>query len=133
MFELVIETAARVQSLDITPRIEQKIQEIGLKEGAVLIFSPHTTAAVTINENADPNVQKDLLEALGRLVPWASSYSHAEGNADAHIKTSLIGPSVLVPVEAGRLKLGSWQGVLFLEFDGPRARKLWVRPMLPWE
>ena len=133
MFELVIETAARVQSLDITPRIEQKIQEIGLKEGAVLIFSPHTTAAVTINENADPNVQKDLLEALGRLVPWASSYSHAEGNADAHIKTSLIGPSVLVPVEAGRLKLGPWQGVLFLEFDGPRARKLWVRPMLPWE
>jgi secondary thiamine-phosphate synthase enzyme len=133
MFELAIKTEARVQSLDITPRIEQKIQEIGLKEGAVLIFSPHSTAAVTINENADPNVQKDLLEALEKLVPWTSSYSHAEGNADAHIKTSLIGPSVLVPVEAGRLKLGRWQGVLFLEFDGPRARKLWVRPMLPWE
>ncbi|MDY7017268.1 MAG: secondary thiamine-phosphate synthase enzyme YjbQ [Nitrospirota bacterium] len=133
MFELAIKTEARVQSLDITPRIEQKIQEIGLKEGAVLIFSPHSTAAVTINENADPNVQKDLLEALERLVPWAPSYSHAEGNAEAHIKTSLIGPSVLVPVEAGSLKLGPWQGVLFLEFDGPRARKLWVRPMLPWE
>jgi secondary thiamine-phosphate synthase enzyme len=133
MFELAIKTEARVQSLDITPRIEQKIQEIGLKEGAVLIFSPHSTAAVTINENADPNVQKDLLEALERLVPRTPSYSHAEGNADAHIKTSLIGPSVLVPVEAGRLKLGPWQGVLFLEFDGPRARKLWVRPMLPWE
>jgi secondary thiamine-phosphate synthase enzyme len=133
MFELAIKTEARVQSLDITPRIEQKIQEIGLKEGAVLIFSPHSTAAVTINENADPNVQKDLLEALERLVPRTPSYSHAEGNADAHIKASLIGPSVLVPVEAGRLKLGPWQGVLFLEFDGPRARKLWVRPMLPWE
>lgn len=133
MFELAIETVARVQSLDITPRIEQKIQEIGLKEGAVLIFSPHSTAAVTINENADPNVQNDLLEALGRLVPRHGAYTHTEGNADAHIKASLIGPSVLVPVEAGRIKLGSWQGVLFLEFDGPRTRKLWVRPMLPWE
>lgn len=129
MYELEIKTTERTQSLDITNQLEQKIQEIGLKEGAVLLFSPHTTAAVTINENADPDVQKDILLALDRLVPRHGAYRHAEGNSDAHIKTSLIGSSLIVPVQAGRLKLGTWQGVLFLEFDGPRTRRLWIRPL----
>ena len=129
MYELEIKTSERTQSLDITNHLEKKIQEIGLKEGAVLLYFPHTTAAITINENADPDVQRDLLHALDRLVPRNGTYRHTEGNADAHIKTSLIGSSLIVPVQAGRLKLGTWQGVLVLEFDGPRTRRLWVRPL----
>jgi secondary thiamine-phosphate synthase enzyme len=129
MYELEIQTSERTQSLDITSQLEQKIQEIGFKEGAILLFSPHTTAAVTINENADPDVQKDILQALDRLVPRHGAYRHTEGNSDAHIKTSLIGSSLIVPVQAGKLKLGTWQGVLVLEFDGPRIRRLWIRPL----
>jgi secondary thiamine-phosphate synthase enzyme len=92
-----------------------------------IVFVPHTTAAVTINENADPSVQHDILADLNRLVPFAGPYQHTEGNSAAHIKSSLVGPSETLIIEEGRLKLGTWQGVYFCEFDGPRTRKVWVK------
>jgi secondary thiamine-phosphate synthase enzyme len=91
------------------------------------IFVPHTTAGLTINENADPTVQSDLLKELDKIVPWRDGYDHAEGNAAAHIKSSLVGQSHLVQIDGGRLKLGTWQGIYLAEFDGPRTRKVWVK------
>lgn len=126
MKRLSLRTQAKRELLDITDQVAKAIRELGLSEGACLLFVPHTTAAITINENADPAVKDDILTALARLVPPSLAYRHLEGNAHAHIQTSLIGSSVLVPVANGRPALGTWQGILFCEFDGPRSRELWL-------
>ncbi|MCS6936061.1 MAG: secondary thiamine-phosphate synthase enzyme YjbQ [Candidatus Bipolaricaulota bacterium] len=123
---LTIKTQAKQEIIDITERLQRALRELGIQNGVVVLFVPHTTAAITINENADPAVKEDILTALGKLVPAGPHYKHAEGNAHAHIKASLIGHSVTVPVQEGKLHLGTWQGVLFCEFDGPRTRELWL-------
>ena len=125
-FEL--ETRSRCEMLDITSRVQEAVRAAKLGAGIVTVFCPHTTAAITINENADPDVQRDLMMALARAVP-DEGFHHAEGNSDAHTKASLVGPSVTVLVEEGRLKLGTWQSVFFCEFDGPRQRKVWVQTL----
>jgi secondary thiamine-phosphate synthase enzyme len=123
---LSIKTQAKQEIVDITERVARVVRESALSDGLCTIFVPHTTAAITINENADPAVKEDILNALGRLVPAGPHYKHAEGNAHAHIRASLLGHSVTVPIEAGKLTLGTWQGILFCEFDGPRQREVWV-------
>jgi len=127
MTTLTIDTRERCQMLDITAQVAQALATSGLTDGAVLVFVPHTTAGVTINENADPDVKTDMQTILQRLAPRDNGYRHAEGNADSHLKTSLMGPSVLAPVSAGRLMLGVWQGIMLCEFDGPRRRKVYVQ------
>jgi secondary thiamine-phosphate synthase enzyme len=102
------------------------VSALGLRDGVVTVFAPHTTAGLTINEHADPDVAADLAAALDRMVPWDAGYEHAEGNAAAHVKASLVGSSVRVLVAGGRLRLGTWQGIFFCEFDGPREREVWV-------
>jgi secondary thiamine-phosphate synthase enzyme len=125
---LTIRTTARCEMIDITDRVAALVKESGLQDGICCLFVPHTTAAVTINENADPDVPRDILAALDRIVPLADRYRHAEGNAAAHIKTSLFGVSQTIFIEEGRLVLGTWQSIFFCEFDGPRTRKILVRP-----
>ncbi len=124
---LAIRTQTRVELIDITARVQTILDRSGVEEGICILYVPHTTAAVTINENADPDVQRDLIEHLASLVPANASYRHTEGNADAHIKTSLTGSSTTVLIEKGRLLLGTWQGIFFCEFDGPRSRKCHVK------
>lgn len=124
MKELFFSTPAREALVDITREVAGYVQESGVKEGAVLIYVPHTTAGVLVNENADPAVGEDLLAALRRLVPDNAPYRHAEGNAPAHVKTVLVGSSQLVPVRDGKLALGTWQGIFLAEFDGPRRRRV---------
>jgi secondary thiamine-phosphate synthase enzyme len=127
MAVLHIETHERVQFVDVTGQVAREVAASGVRSGAALVYVPHTTAGVTINENADPSVRRDLGAALERLVPADLPFSHREGNADAHVKASLVGSSVVVPVEDGSLALGTWQGIFFCEFDGPRRRRLVVR------
>ncbi len=122
--EFAISTHKRNEMLEITGSVSDFAGKIG--EGLVTVFVRHTTAGVTINENADPSVQKDILRKLSEIVPESGGYSHAEGNSDAHIKASLVGSSVTVPVKDGKLLLGTWQGIFFCEFDGPRQRKFAV-------
>ena len=129
MKKLRVKTSREQELIDITPQVERAVRELGLTEGACLLYVPHTTAGIAINENADPAVKEDILDALVRLVPKSLDYKHLEGNAHAHIQSSLLGHSVLVPVEGGKLQLGTWQGVLFGEFDGPRERTVWVIPL----
>ncbi|MEE4275473.1 MAG: secondary thiamine-phosphate synthase enzyme YjbQ [Thermoleophilia bacterium] len=121
-FEL--QTPGRAAFVDVTAQVETAARASGVQEGLVIVSVPHTTAGVTINENADPSVRADILTALERLVPATLPFTHAEGNADAHVKASLMGGSVQVPLTGGRLKLGTWQGVYFCEFDGPRRRRV---------
>jgi secondary thiamine-phosphate synthase enzyme len=121
-----IETRARTQFVAITDLVQAAVRELGIRDGTVTVFVPHTTAGVTINENADPDVVADMAMALDRMVPWNAGYAHEEGNAAAHVKASLMGSSVRVLVESGRLRLGTWQGIYFCEFDGPRTRNVWV-------
>jgi secondary thiamine-phosphate synthase enzyme len=113
--------------IDITSRVEEELRRSGLKDGVCFLFVPHTTAGITINEHADPSVEADIQAMFNKLVPWEASYRHLEGNSAAHIKSSLIGNSVIVLAESGRLKLGTWQGIFFCEFDGPRSRKLYIK------
>ena len=124
MKTLSISTARRTQLVDVTDHVRALVREQGAAAGTVTVFVPHTTAGVTINENADPAVASDMAAALDRLVPWDADYRHAEGNSAAHLKASLMGSSVTIPVEDGRLALGTWQAVYFCEFDGPRARRV---------
>ena len=112
--------------MDITREVQSAASELGIKNGVLSVFVPHTTAGITINENADPDVTADIIQALERAVPWQAGYRHTEGNAAAHVKASLMGSSVQVMVENGRLRLGTWQAVYFCEFDGPRSRDVWV-------
>lgn len=113
--------------IDITSRIEKLVKESRIDTGIVICFVPHTTAAVTINENADPDVTRDILHKLNKEIPQADGYHHAEGNSDSHVKSSLFGCSETILIESGRLVLGRWQGIYFCEFDGPRNRQLIVR------
>ena len=126
MTSFTIRTTARCEMIDITGLVAAAIREKGIKNGICRVFVPHTTAAVTINENADPDVPRDILAALDRIVPLTDRYRHAEGNAAAHIKASLFGASQTVFIENGRLVLGTWQSLFFCEFDGPRTRQVLV-------
>lgn len=127
MISFTLKTNKRVEFVDITDQVAQAVRELGVTDGVATVFVPHTTAGVTINENADPSVVRDILAALDRLVPAEGDYTHSEGNSDAHIKASMMGFSLQVIVENGRPALGTWQGIYFTEFDGPRSRKVWVK------
>ena len=129
MISLSIETDRRVALVDVTDLVANALGASGLREGAALVYCPHTTAGLTINEHADPTVRRDIAMALERLVPDDLPFAHLEGNSDAHVKASLVGASVLVPVESGRPALGTWQGIFFCEFDGPRRRRLLLQPL----
>jgi len=124
-----VQTRQDQEFIDITDRVEKAIRELGVSSGTCLIYVPHTTAGVTINETADPAVKDDILGVLQRLAPASLDYDHVEGNAHAHIQASLMGSSVMIAVEDGRLLKGTWQGVLFGEFDGPRDRSVWIQPL----
>ena len=113
--------------MDITREVQNCVDEDKLESGLVCVFVPHTTAAVTINENADPDVVRDVLHTLEDVVPQRGNYRHVEGNSDSHVKSSLIAPSLTLIVESGRLQLGTWQSIFFAEFDGPRSRQCWVK------
>ncbi|MFT4261623.1 MAG: secondary thiamine-phosphate synthase enzyme YjbQ [Candidatus Woesearchaeota archaeon] len=123
MKEIYLSTTKRNEMIDITSVVEENLSGSGL----VTVFVPHTTAAVTINENADPSVEKDMLRKLSELIPKNDGYEHLEGNSDSHLKASLFGSSVQVIYEDGKLVLGTWQGIFFCEFDGPRKRKIWIK------
>lgn len=122
-YTLQIKTERREQFVDITRRVQELVAQSGVQSALCHIFVPHTTAGVTIQENADPDVVRDILVTLERLVPRTGDYRHIEGNSDSHVKAAAMGPSQLVPVEGGRLALGTWQGIYFCEFDGPRTRR----------
>jgi len=125
--KISINTHSRIEMIDITSQVNAQVSKSGTTDGICVIYVPHTTAGVTINEGADPDVCTDMIQKLNRLVPPDDHYRHMEGNADSHIKASLIGSSVTVMVEEGRLVLGTWQKIFFCEFDGPRSRKAYVK------
>jgi secondary thiamine-phosphate synthase enzyme len=125
--ELPVRTRSRSELVDITSGIRNIVEKSGVGEGICHIYVPHTTAAVTVNEKADPDVARDIAETLSKLVPEGDGYRHAEGNSDAHVKSSLVGVSAFVPVSGGELLLGTWQAIFFCEFDGPRTRRCLVR------
>ncbi len=129
MIVIDIDTRSREEFIDITGLIQEAVDSVRLKNGMCFVVVPHTTAEVTINENADPSVRTDILLALKKMVPDSLPYEHSEGNSPAHIKAGLIGSSAMVMVEHGRLNLGTWQGIYFCEFDGPRRRKVWIRTL----
>lgn len=122
-----VRSSQRSEFIDITEKVNEVLKEAGIVSGICYVYVPHTTAAVTINEGADPSVHRDIQNALTRLVPQEMNYSHREGNADAHIKSSIIGTSQLVIIDEGRLVLGTWQAVYFCEFDGPRHRRVTLK------
>ena len=122
-----LRTSAQTEFIDITHSVQEAVKKMGVKDGICVIFIPHTTAAVTINENADPSVIHDIVMEMNKIVPFKDQYHHLEGNSPAHIKTSLVGCSQIVFVESGKLVLGTWQGIFFCEFDGPRNRKVQVK------
>ena len=126
MKEISLGTRSRVEMIDITAAIQKAIGEEKIEKGICLVYTPHTTAAITINENADPDVPRDILAALDRAVPFSANYRHAEGNSAAHVKSSMVGASELIIIEKGRLVLGTWQSIFFCEFDGPRTRKFFI-------
>ena len=117
-----LKTRDHSELVDITSSVRDDVRSSGVKDGMCIVYVPHTTAGITINENADPTVKKDIINELDEIVPWRHGYAHAEGNAAAHIKATLTGSSVSIPIEGGDLLLGTWQGVFFCEFDGPRSR-----------
>jgi secondary thiamine-phosphate synthase enzyme len=125
-----VQTGSKEVFVDITKQIEEEVRKSDIKSGICIVYVPHTTAAVTINENADPTVRQDILMTLRKAVPDSLPYAHAEGNSPAHVKSSLVGASITIPIEDGKLVLGTWQGVFFCEFDGPRRRQVYVK-LLP--
>jgi secondary thiamine-phosphate synthase enzyme len=124
-----VRTSTQTEFIDITRSIREAVKKTGVEDGICIIFIPHTTAAVTINENADPSVVQDIVMELNKIVPFEDQYRHGEGNSPAHIKASLVGCSQIVFVESRELLLGTWQGIFFCEFDGPRNRKVYVKVM----
>ncbi len=125
--QLNFRTSERVELIDITDLIHKVVRESKTKSGICSVYVPHTTAGVTINENADPSVRKDIVRELNKVIPFDDNYSHLEGNAAAHIKSTLVGASETIMIEKGSLVLGTWQGIFFCEFDGPRSRKVIVK------
>jgi secondary thiamine-phosphate synthase enzyme len=124
--EISVPTGARVQLVDVTARVAEELSRSKVKSGVCYLYVPHTTAGLAINENADPDVVTDMMNGLEKFVPFKGNYLHSEGNSDAHIKASLMGFSGIVPIIDGKLALGTWQGIYFCEFDGPRGRKMLV-------
>jgi secondary thiamine-phosphate synthase enzyme len=127
LFEFQVQTTAHTQMLNITRQVAKIVAESGIASGICVVFIPHTTAAVTINENADPDVQTDFMKEINKIVPWEDGYRHMEGNAAAHLKASMMGFSETILVEDGHLVLGTWQGIYFLEYDGSRNRTVYVK------
>ena len=127
MKEIRISTKSRTELVDITSDVQKVVAESGVADGVCHVYVPHTTAGVTINENADPSVREDILMELNKIIPLQDNYKHLEGNAAAHVKTTIVGSSETILVERGRLMLGTWQGVFFCEFDGPRSRRVLTR------
>jgi secondary thiamine-phosphate synthase enzyme len=127
METLLVKTDRRTQLVDVTERVQRAVAQSGVSSGVCYIYVPHTTAAVLINEHADPDVARDVEATLDRLVPRTGAYRHSEGNSDSHVKAALVGASQVVFIESGKLALGRWQGIFFCEFDGPRERKLQVK------
>lgn len=124
---LYIKTKKKVEAIDITESVLNFVKDCGVKDGILVIFVPHTTAGLTVNENADPSVMEDILNKTSELVPKSFNYKHLEGNADSHIKSSIFGVSHQLLIEDGKVLLGTWQGIFFLEFDGPRERKVYLK------
>ena len=129
MVKISITTSRRTELVPVTRAVQAALAALPAWDGLLHVHSPHTTAGVTVNEQADPDVAADLEKALAKLVPWSAGYAHAEGNSAAHIQTALTGTSTLVPVKQGRLALGTWQGIFLGEYDGPRTRELWLTPV----
>jgi len=121
---LKIKTGSKTELIDITSEIRNLVRSSSIKEGFCMLYVPHTTAAVTINESADPSVKSDILMILNKIIPWEAGYRHLEGNSPAHIKSTIVGASELIAIENEKLVLGTWQGIFFCEFDGPRNRKV---------
>ena len=121
---MTVKTSGRTEMVDVTSEVQNELTQSGVGEGRLTLYVPHTTAAITINEGADPAVKADILMVLNQMVPWEANYKHREGNSPAHVKASLMGPAETVLVSEGRLVLGTWQKIFFCEFDGPRNRKL---------
>ena len=124
---LTVKTKQQTELIDITAKIKTALQSQDIQNGFCFLYVPHTTAAVTINESADPSVRSDILMVLNQIIPWEAGYHHLEGNSAAHIKSTLVGASEMIAIEDGQLLLGTWQGIFFCEFDGPRTRKLHLR------
>lgn len=127
MEKINIRTTKRIELIDITGEIQGIVAKAKIKNGVCFIFCPHTTAGLTINENADPSVKSDMANTLNKLVPENADYAHSEGNSDSHIKSSLLGASLTIFIENGQLALGTWQGIFFCESDGPRSREVWIK------
>ena len=127
MQTIQVSTRNRTEFVDITSEVQSSLAKEAVREGICIVYCPHTTAAVTINENADPSVVRDILREVNKIIPFEDNYSHMEGNSAAHIKSSVIGASEMIPVAGGKLTLGTWQGIYFCEFDGPRSRKVYVQ------
>lgn len=127
MQKLSMRTAKRTEIIDITEKIKSIVEKSGIKSGICVVFCPHTTAGITINENHDPSIKPDLLFALEKIVPIYKEFRHSEGNSDAHVKSSLMGSSLNLIIEDGKLVIGQWQGLFFGEFDGPRNREIFVK------
>lgn len=125
--EISVSTSKATELLNITTEVQRQVTKTGIKEGLVLVYVPHTTAGVTINEGADPSVKADIIDTLNEIVPWERVYGHAEGNSPAHIKSTVVGPSVSLILEDGRLQIGQWQSIFFCEFDGPRRRRVLIK------
>jgi secondary thiamine-phosphate synthase enzyme len=124
---LTVNTRSQAGLMDITSDVSRMVGRAGVQEGLCMLYVPHTTAGITINESADPSVRDDILMVLNQIVPWKAEYRHVEGNSPAHVKSTLVGSSQVVAIENGALVLGTWQGIFFCEFDGPRTRKVHVR------
>jgi len=126
---LAVKTHSKTEFINISSDIKSVVKQAGIRQGICMLYVPHTTAGITINESADPSVQSDILMVLNQMVPWDADYRHLEGNSPAHVKSTLVGPSELIAIENSALVLGTWQGIFFCEFDGPRNRKVHVRIM----
>jgi len=124
---LYVKSKSRTQLIDITSEIQKAVRSSGISEGLCMLYVPHTTAAITINESADPSVASDIMMVLNEVIPWKADYRHLEGNSPAHIKSTLVGASEVIAIENGNLVLGTWQGIFFCEFDGPRTRSVHMR------
>lgn len=126
MESFTVETSSREELKDVTSKVKEIVKGSQVQNGVCTLYVPHTTAAITINESADPDVARDIVDKLTELIPRGKGYRHREGNADSHIKSTLVGNSARVLIENGKLQLGTWQGIFFAEFDGPRSRKIWM-------